>query len=93
MPHLTLTSALRHPRTQMRRFAAEPPTLSTLPVRTWAGLVGIAVGGSAIYGASLSLRFPRWRPISRRAGAPWMTNCSRCWAGSRCAMWRARGLE
>jgi hypothetical protein len=69
MPHLALASALRHPRTQMCRFAAAPPRLSMLPVRTWAGLVGIAVGGSAIYGASLSLRFPRWRPDS---GALWL---------------------
>ncbi len=68
MPSPTLSSALRHPRTQMRRFAAAPPTLSTLPVPTWAGLVGIAVGGSAVYGASLSRRFPRWRPTS---GALW----------------------
>jgi hypothetical protein len=36
-----------HPRTQMHRFDAAPPTLSTLPEPTWAGLVGIAVGGSA----------------------------------------------
>ncbi len=69
MPHVPLSSALRHPRTQMRRFATEPPTLSTLPVSTWAGLVGIAVGGSAVYGASLSRRFPRWRPTS---GALWL---------------------
>jgi hypothetical protein len=53
----------------MRRFAAEPPTLSTLPGPAWAGLVGIAVGGSAVYGASLSLRFPRWRPDN---GALWL---------------------
>lgn len=65
----TLSSALYRPRTQMRRFVAAPPTLSTLPVSTWAGLVSIAVGGSAIYGASLSLRFPRWRPTS---GALWL---------------------
>jgi len=69
MHHPTLSSALRHPRTQMRRFAAEPPTLSTLPVPTWVGLVGIAVGGSAVYGASLSRRFPRWRPTG---GALWL---------------------
>jgi hypothetical protein len=53
----------------MRRFAAAPPTLSTLPLPTWAGLVGIAVGGSSVYGASLSRRFPRWRPTS---GALWL---------------------
>lgn len=69
MSHLSLWSALRHPRTHMRQFAATPPDLSTLPVPTWASLVSIAVGGSAIYGASLSLRFPGWRPTS---GALWL---------------------
>jgi hypothetical protein len=54
---------------RLLRFATEPPTLSTLSVSTWAGLVGIAVGGSAVYGASLSLHFPRWAcPSSRSAG-------------------------
>lgn len=69
MPQLTLWSALRHPRTHMRQFAATPPVPHMLPTPTWAGLVGIAVGGSALYGASLSLRFPRWRPTS---GALWL---------------------
>ncbi|NJK81066.1 MAG: hypothetical protein HC914_14690 [Chloroflexaceae bacterium] len=69
MPDLSLSSALCHPRRQMQHFAAQPPTLATLPLATWAGLVGIAVGGSVIYGASLSLRFPGWRPDS---GALWL---------------------
>jgi hypothetical protein len=65
----SLFAALLHPRAQMRRYAADPPMFATLPLPAWAGLVGIAAGGSAIYGASLSLRFPGWRPDK---GALWL---------------------
>lgn len=37
------------------------PSFIELPYTTWGALTGIAVGGSAIYGASLSRVFPRWR--------------------------------
>lgn len=69
MPPPSHATALLCPRAQMRRYATEPPALTTLPLPTWAGLVSIAVGGSAIYGASLSLRFPGWRPAK---GALWL---------------------
>lgn len=65
----TLWHTLRHPHAALRAFDNAPPTPATLPYTTWAGLTGIAIGGSALYGASLSLVLPRWRPS---AGALWL---------------------
>ena len=65
----SLLHCLRHPRQQLRAFDATNPTLFNLPCLTWVLLTGIAVIGSCIYGASLSLVFPQWRPT---AGALWL---------------------
>ena len=40
-----------------------------LPLRPWSLLVAVAVGGSCLYGASLSLVFPAW---SSAGGAAWL---------------------
>jgi hypothetical protein len=52
----------------MRAFDATSPSFKNLPYSTWVGLTFIAVVGSLIYGASLSLVFPQWR---LSAGAIW----------------------
>ena len=65
----SLRCSLRHPRQQLAAFDATTPTLSRLPYLTWGFLTAIAVIGSCIYGASLSLVFPQWRPT---AGALWL---------------------
>jgi hypothetical protein len=65
----SLWCCLRHPRQQLVAFDATAPTLPNLPYLTWGLLTGIAVIGSCIYGASLSLVFPQWRPT---AGALWL---------------------
>jgi hypothetical protein len=57
---------LRHPRAQLRAL----DETRNLPYTTWAGLTFIAVAGSMIYGASLSLVFPQWRVAE---GAMWLT--------------------
>lgn len=46
-------------------FANEPPTL----LGRWAGLTGFAVGGSLLYGASLSIVSPGW---TSPAAAAWL---------------------
>ena len=66
---VSLWQCLRHPRRQLVAFDDLPPTLSTLPLLTWGLLTGIAVIGSCLYGASLSLVFPQWRPT---ASALWL---------------------
>jgi len=69
---------LRHPRTGLRRFDADKPRLATLPYGAWGGLAGIAVAGSSLYGASLALVLPAWRPargalwLALSAGAGWL---------------------
>ena len=65
----TLWRSLRHPRVQLRAFDADHASRTRLPYAAWAGLTGIAVLGSALYGASLSLVFPQWHPAQ---GAGWI---------------------
>ena len=69
MVRLTLWRSLRHPGRQLQTFARTPPALRTLPIATWGELTAIAVGGSALYGASLARVLPTWRP---REGALWL---------------------
>jgi hypothetical protein len=66
---ISLIPSLLHPRVQLRALDAASPSLSHLPLLTWLWLILIAVGGSVIYGASLSLVLPQWRPTE---GALWM---------------------
>ncbi|HUG14344.1 MAG TPA: hypothetical protein VMM78_04925 [Thermomicrobiales bacterium] len=71
-----------------RHGAATPPDqlalldspdalLSSIPYRAWALLTGVAVGGSLVYGSSLALVLPSWRPakaglwLTLSAGAGW----------------------
>lgn len=65
----SLGRCLRHPREQLAAFDAARPTLANLPYLLWALLTGIAFIGSFIYGASLSLVLPQWRPTT---GALWL---------------------
>lgn len=65
-----LALCLWHPRQQLRAFDAASPSLTELPYGTWAWLTLIAVAGSLLYGASLSLVLPQWRTTG---GALWMT--------------------
>jgi len=72
-----LWSSLRFPRATLRRVADHRRARDPLPYATWGALTGIAVAGSAVYGASLSLVLPRWRPtggalwLALSAGAGW----------------------
>ena len=54
MERITPWRSLRHPQRQLRAFEQQRPTLRTLPLATWGTLTAIAVGGSAVYGASLA---------------------------------------
>lgn len=65
----SLWYCLKHPRRQLVAFDATRPALSKLPYLIWLLLTGVAVIGSCIYGASLSLVLPQWRPT---AGAAWL---------------------
>lgn len=62
-----LLEALCRPAATLRQL--DPLTPASVPWRTWALLVLIAVGGSCTFGASLALQFPGWRPS---AGAAWL---------------------
>ena len=53
----TLTRSLLHPTETLQAFARAPHW----PLRRWAGLTAIAVGGSCFYGASLARVLP-WHP-------------------------------
>ena len=61
------------------RFFADSRTVAVIAARwkMWAVLVGIAVGGSCLYGASLSLALPGWQSgaaalwLAVSAGASW----------------------
>lgn len=70
----SLGRCLRHPGRQLRAFDAEA---AHVPYKLWASLTGIAIGGSLLYGASLSLLFHRWRPgrsalwLALSAGGGW----------------------
>ena len=56
---------VRQPLGELRRMEAQAASIGRLPYGNWAALVAIAVGGSALYGASPSLVLPRWRPQRR----------------------------
>lgn len=68
---------LRHPSQQLQIFDQLQQKHPSLPYRLWSGLIAIAMGGSLIYGASLSLIFHRWRPgrsalwLALSAGGSW----------------------
>lgn len=62
-----LSQALGRPVATLKRL--DPLAPASVPWRTWALLVLIAVGGSCTFGASLALQFPGWRP---GAGAAWL---------------------
>lgn len=64
-----LRESLLSPGPTLRRLDASGPGSTRLPYRVWAALVAVAVLGSCLYGASLSLVLPRWRPW---AGARWV---------------------
>lgn len=70
----SLGYCLRHPGKQLRAF---DEGRARVPYRLWAKLTGIAVSGSLLYGASLSLLFRRWRPgrsalwLALSAGGGW----------------------
>ena len=66
---LSLCHSLRYPCLQLQAFDEMQSGRVSIPYRLWAGLAAIAVGGSLVYGASLSLLFHRWRP---RRSALWL---------------------
>src|SRR5437660_7044183 len=69
--------SLRHPCRQLQAFDEMQVDCCTIPYRLWAKLAAIAVGGSLVYGASLSLLFRGWRPgrsalwLALSAGGRW----------------------
>jgi len=66
---LTWQEWLCSPGVSLRRLETGRPVWLTVPWRVWGALVAVAVGGSCLYGASLSLVLPRWRLGS---GAAWV---------------------
>ena len=66
----SLRRSLRHPCQQLQAFDEMQSGRVSIPYRLWASLAAIAVGGSLVYGASLSLLFHRWRP---QHSALWLT--------------------
>jgi hypothetical protein len=58
----SLCRSLRHPCQQLQAFDKMQSGRVSIPYRLWASLAAIAVGGSLVYGASLSLLFRRWQP-------------------------------
>ncbi len=73
----SLCCSLRHPCQQLQAFDEMQSGRVSIPYRLWARLAAIAVGGSLVYGASLSLLFRRWRPgrsalwLALSAGGSW----------------------
>ena len=73
----SLYSSLRHPCRQLQAFDERQADTVTIPYKLWAELTAIAVGGSLLYGASLSLHFRGWRPtrsalwLGLSAGGSW----------------------
>jgi hypothetical protein len=67
--HPSLLGCLVHPCVQTRAFNESSPALHNLPYPLWIVLVLLAIGGSLLYGASLSLVIPQWHPLS---GALWL---------------------
>jgi len=62
MTDSSLWRCLRYPREQLRALDTRPPSWANLPYRLWTGLAVMTVGGSVLYGASLNLVIPQWRP-------------------------------
>lgn len=58
----SLRCSLRHPCQQLQAFDKMQSDRVSIPYRLWARLAALAVGGSLVYGASLSLLFRRWQP-------------------------------
>lgn len=73
----SLRRSLRHPCQQLQAFDEMQSDRVSIPYRLWARLAALAVGGSLVYGASLSLLFRRWRPgrsalwLALSAGGGW----------------------
>lgn len=73
----SLCRSLRHPCKQLQAFDEMQSGRVFIPYRLWAGQAAIAVGGSLVYGASLSLHFRGWRPgrsalwLALSAGGGW----------------------
>jgi hypothetical protein len=73
----SLRRSLRHPCQQLQAFDEMQSDRVSIPYRLWARLATLAVGGSLVYGASLSLLFHRWRPgrsalwLALSAGGGW----------------------
>src|SRR5204862_3029852 len=65
----SVLACLLHPFEQIRAFDDDRAELGKLPIKTWRWLAGIAVFGSGIFGASLSLTLPQWEPTG---GALWL---------------------
>lgn len=62
----TWFNSLRHPSAQMRRLEASG---ATAPLAIWVGFIAVAVVGSLVYGASLTLVLNGWSAIN---GAVWL---------------------
>jgi hypothetical protein len=73
----SLRLCLRYPRRQLQAFDQAQAAQTRVPYKLWSKLTVIAVGGSLLYGASLSLLFRRWRPgrsalwLALSAGGSW----------------------
>lgn len=73
----SLRLCLRYPRRQLQAFDQAQAVQTRIPYKLWSKLTVIAVGGSLLYGASLSLLFRRWRPgrsalwLALSAGGSW----------------------
>src|SRR2546427_8203092 len=59
--HTSLRHTLSHPCQQLQEFDEMQADHMSIPYRLWGWQVVIAVGGSLLYGASLSLHFRKWR--------------------------------
>jgi hypothetical protein len=64
---ITLSASLINPERTAKVMAISP---AHFPWKTWGALIGIAVGGSFIFGSSLALFFPEWNFLR---GALWIT--------------------
>src|SRR5260221_12921438 len=73
----SLRLCLRSPRRQLQAFDQAQAAQTRVPSTLWSKLTVIAVGGSLLYGASLSLLFRKWRPgrsalwLALSAGGGW----------------------
>jgi hypothetical protein len=73
----SLRRSLHHPCQQLQAFDEMQSGRVSIPYRLWASLAALAVGGSLVYGASLSLFFHRLRPqrsalwLALSAGGSW----------------------